>query len=196
VQKARGRQQRIYALAFHVDYWNYLGWKDPFSDRRYSHRQKRYAQAVPPGQVYTPQMIVNGTRIFVGSDRGTGNAAIAAALKQPAEVTIDLKVQATSTSDTLMVTFDVSKAPEPSQLHLALVERGITRHILGGENAGTQLRLGNVVRAFRSVDLPTKTPSNIALPVPASVVRQRASIIGYVQHPKTMRILGATEIDL
>jgi hypothetical protein len=141
-------------------------------------------------------MIVNGTKIFAGSDRGTGNAAIAAALKQPAEVTIDLKVQATSTSDTLIVAFDVSNAPENCQLHLALVERDLTRHILGGENAGVHLRLSNVVRVFQSADLPTKSPGNMALPVPASVVRQRASIIGYVQHPKTMRILGATEIDL
>jgi hypothetical protein len=138
VQQADERQQRIYALAFHVDYWNYLGWED-FSDRRYSQRQ---------------------------------------------------------TADTIIVAFDVSKVPEPCRLHRALVERGITRRILGGENTGAHLRLGNVVRAFRSIDLTTKNPKNIALPVPASVVRHRAAIIGYVQHPKTMRILGATAIDL
>lgn len=193
---ARGQQQRIYALAFHVDYWNYLGWKDPFSDSAYSNRQKRYARTVPPRQVYTPQMIVNGTRKFVGSDAVTGKAAIAAALEQPAEVTIDLKVQATSASDTIIVAFDVSPAPAHSQLHLALVERGIIRHILAGENDGAHLRHENVVRAFRTIDLTTKNPNSIVLSVPASVVRQRASIIGYVQHAKTMRILGAMEIDL
>ena len=62
--------QRIYTLAFHVDYWDRLGWKDPFSEAAYSQRQNSYANGFGEDRIYTPQMIVNGRGGFVGSDAG------------------------------------------------------------------------------------------------------------------------------
>src|SRR5207244_6474025 len=58
----------IVALSEHVDYWNYIGWRDPFSDEQFSDRQSRYAKAVGRGRVYTPQVIVDGRLDVLGSD--------------------------------------------------------------------------------------------------------------------------------
>jgi hypothetical protein len=70
----------VYALEYHVDYWNSLGCRDPYSAAAYSDRQRAYADALGEDQVYTPQMIVNGTNAFVGSNRQRAEAAIAAGL--------------------------------------------------------------------------------------------------------------------
>src|ERR1700743_3380708 len=67
----------IYILAYHVDYWNHLGWKDAFSDAAYSARQKDYAQYLKIEGIYTPQIVVNGKTEFVGSEEGTLHKAIA-----------------------------------------------------------------------------------------------------------------------
>src|SRR5262245_18067196 len=66
VDAARRDGSRVFALAFHVDYWNRLGWRDPFSDPAFSERQSMYAKSFEPR--YTPQMVVNGVQSFVGSD--------------------------------------------------------------------------------------------------------------------------------
>jgi hypothetical protein len=196
VENASGQNQRIFALAFHVDYWNYLGWKDVFSDQRYSDRQRKYADIARSGRIYTPQMIVNGTQAFGGSDRGQGTSAIQSALKQPAEVSVKLESLRKPASDTITVEFEVANAPEQSVLHIGLVERGIIRQIQRGENAGRKLKHENVVRAFQTVDSSKISNGRIELPLPTSVNLENASIVGYVQNNETMEILGATGIDL
>src|SRR5262245_62011041 len=65
------RQPGVIALGFHVDYWNYLGWHDPFSSKKFTHRQKEYAMSFRQTGVYTPQIVIQGIRGEVGSDRKT-----------------------------------------------------------------------------------------------------------------------------
>src|SRR6185295_6297026 len=70
---------RVVPLAFHVDYWNYIGWTDPFSSARWSQRQQAYARAFASNRIYTPQLVVNGTSECVGSNEGEGRQRIAKA---------------------------------------------------------------------------------------------------------------------
>ncbi|MEM9929400.1 MAG: DUF1223 domain-containing protein [Bacteroidota bacterium] len=70
----------IIALSYHVDYWNYLGWKDPFSSAYYSARQTDYTERIG-ARTYTPQLVINGTQEMVGSRRGQVQAAVAKAIK-------------------------------------------------------------------------------------------------------------------
>lgn len=81
---------KIVPLAFHVDYWNYIGWRDPFSDTKWSERQRRYSEAFNSSRIYTPQMVVNGSVEFVGSDRNRARREIAAAMKAPPLATIEI----------------------------------------------------------------------------------------------------------
>jgi hypothetical protein len=74
---AAENNDKVYVLSFHVDYWNYIGWKDPFSQARFSQRQRNYARQFSLESIYTPQMVVNGVAEFVGSDEQKLRAAIA-----------------------------------------------------------------------------------------------------------------------
>src|SRR5947207_25104 len=67
---------RVIPLAFHVDYWDALGWRDPFSSKDWSERQVRYARTMHLSSAYTPQAVVNGTHEFVGSNRAALSAAL------------------------------------------------------------------------------------------------------------------------
>src|SRR5207248_5820494 len=67
---------RVIPLAFHVDYWDSLGWRDPFSSAEWTQRQARYASTMHLSSAYTPQAVVNGTREFVGSNRAALSAAL------------------------------------------------------------------------------------------------------------------------
>ncbi|MBL4674763.1 MAG: DUF1223 domain-containing protein, partial [Mucilaginibacter sp.] len=82
--------QPVYILAYHVDYWNRLGWKDVFSSADYSKRQNTYANWLNLSSVYTPQIVVNGKTEFVGSQEGTLRNAINTGLKQPAQTDLSL----------------------------------------------------------------------------------------------------------
>src|ERR1700730_14813133 len=90
IQK-ENNDQPVYILAFHVDYWNNLGWKDSFSSSAFSKRQNQYADWLNLRSVYTPQVILNGRKEFVGSDEGLLRNAIKAGLQKvsPAQVTLN-----------------------------------------------------------------------------------------------------------
>ncbi len=66
---AKQNKSNVFILGYHVDYWNYLGWKDMYSSSAYSNRQKQYASVFQLNSIYTPQIVVNGKTEFVGSDK-------------------------------------------------------------------------------------------------------------------------------
>jgi len=74
--QAKASGQNIYTLSYHVDYWDYLGWKDPYATKQFSDRQRAYASQFKSSRIYTPQMIVNGKTEFVGSNQKTSQQAI------------------------------------------------------------------------------------------------------------------------
>jgi len=194
VKDARDGNERIFALAFHVDYWNDLGWKDIYSKSEYSQRQRRYARALGSG-VYTPQMIVNGKDQFVGSNDNRAQNSIENRLNNTAAASVALKNVVISSSNQLQVDYTVGGAYSGNVLNVAVVERNIKRQIKRGENRGRTLRHENVVRSFQSVELNEKS-GTAALTVPTSVDLDNASVIAYVQNPGSKEIYGAQGRDL
>lgn len=196
VSQARAKGKPIYGLAFHVDYWDYIGWKDPYASSEFSDRQRRYAQAFGSSRIYTPQMVVNGRKEFVGSNEHKANSAIESALEQPPVVTVNITL-----SDVLVnegaVTFayEIPPAPEDAVINFALVERHLEQDVRRGENRGRTLQHENVVRAFKTV-ASGKSSDNLSLDVPEGVRLENSSLIAYVQHDRTMEIMGATGVDL
>lgn len=195
VDAAAKDQQRIFALAFHVDYWDYIGWKDPFANRAHSDRLREYARAFRSRQIYTPQMIVNGQREFVGSNRAKAQASIEWALSQPAGVSVALKLES-DPSNKVRLSYEVTPTPEGVVLHIALVERDLRNDIQRGENAGRVLHHDNVVRAYKTVSLKDAVKGEITIEIPGAVDWSKSSIIGYVQDVKTMNILGASDLEV
>jgi hypothetical protein len=187
---ATSGDRSVYALAFHVDYWDDLGWADRFASPAYAARQRSYARALGVRGVYTPQMVVDGTEGLTGSDRGRATAAIARALQRPAAATLALKVRPTG-EKALTVDYEAKGAPTGSALNVALVERDASSAVRAGENAGKTLRHVNVVRAFVTMPLTSSTGS-VPVPYPAGLRSEDIEAIAYVQRTDgSMAIVGA-----
>lgn len=133
----------LLVLAFHVDYWDRLGWRDPFSLAAATARQRAYAARLGLHSVYTPQMVVDGRVDVVGSDRRAVAAALtASAREQPAPVPLALR----DGPDGLAVA--VGAGAGQGDLVLVGFDRDHTTRVGRGENSGLSLDEGNIVRSL------------------------------------------------
>ncbi len=190
--EARKNSEAVFTLSFHVDYWNYLGWADPYSDAAFSARQRAYSQTLGE-TVYTPQMIVNGRRAFVGSDASKARRHLAEALRQNASVTLALGVSPVTAEGVLLASYAAEDLPAGAVVHLAVVERGLSQNVTRGENTGRTLAHDNVVRVFETLEAGY---GKVPLLLPKDLTLENASLIAYAQDAKTMAVLGATGIEL
>ncbi len=196
INEAKENQQNIYGLGFHVNYWDHLGWKDKFSDENYTVRQKKYTQTLANTQVYTPQMIVNGTSVFVGSNQKEAEKAIRNALSQKAEASIRLYGDLETVSDIIQLKYDIQGATAGQVLHVALIEQSLENYVTKGENKGHLLHHENVVRSFKTVTLNGSGFGEVDLQLPAGINLKNASVIAYVQAPETLKIMAATSLKM
>ncbi len=192
--EARRDGQPVHFLAFHVDYWDRLGWTDPYADAAFTRRQRGYVERFASRGAYTPQMIVNGTTEFVGSNRATATRAIDEALKRQSVASVKL-TGLSRTADTATVNYLVTPLPVKALLHIALVERELVTKVRNGENAGRSLRHDNVVRHFQTIALADGEGTALVKLSP-SLRPEHSSVIAYVQHAEDRSVLGATSVDL
>lgn len=138
-------------LGFHVTYWDYLGWKDPYAAPEHTARQRRYALDGDDNRIYTPQMVVDGARSFVGND-DEARAQAAAAARQP-KVPLHLSTRVEGGAVVLTVKMDAAPA-KGLELWAALAEDGLSSEVKRGENAGRQLVHAAVVRTVATLPAP------------------------------------------
>ncbi len=178
----------VYALSFHVDYWDYLGWRDPWSDARWSARQNRYARVMRSSNVYTPQIVVNGVRQLLGSDAAATDQAIASALDTPALAKIDLSVRRGTDRHEIAASWRVDGAPADALLELAFVRAAASDHATRGENAGRELSHVNVVRALSTQTLDARGSGRKTLRVADA---DATRVVVWVQDARSLAVLGA-----
>jgi hypothetical protein len=147
---------QLVALEEHVDYWNNLGWKDPYSSNEFSQRQSDYAQVFGRDGVYTPQMIVDGQFEFVGSRSLAAMENIQKAANQP-KAEIALVTSANSSPDKPAFEVQVKNMGGVSvrgetELWIAVTEKGLQTDVKAGENSGETLKHAAVVRSLRKID--------------------------------------------
>jgi hypothetical protein len=185
------KQLPVYVLCFHVDYWDRLGWKDAFSDAAWSDRQREYAHWLRLSQIYTPQVVVNGTKELVGSDAATLRRTIADHLQQPAAARLSL-------TDVRLAGSKVSwqaqaeGAPRDADLVVAVVEHNAVTQVEAGENHGKTLSHIQIVRSLGTSHPDAK--GNVAghLGWPAAMTPADGELIAFLQDPASGRILAAT----
>ncbi|MER7459148.1 DUF1223 domain-containing protein [Micromonospora sp. NPDC126480] len=192
---ARERGQPVFALGFHVDYWDHLGWADPYGNEAHTLRQEAYARAFQARGLYTPQMVVNGTVEFVGSDRRSATDAVKAALTEPAATPLAVTAEPADGGRRVTVDYQAEQPPERAVLNVAVVERGLENDVPRGENAGRRLRQDAVVRAFASADLNLMR-GRVDLAVPPDLEPRRAMVVGYVQDDDDKSIVGAAAVEV
>jgi hypothetical protein len=136
---------KLVVLAFHVDYWNYLGWNDRFSQQRFSARQQEQVRANSLRTAYTPQLVLNGRDY---RDTAGIEAQVARINAQMSH--IDLTLHADTKGSTVQISARVNPvtpvSPEPMELYVALYESNLESQVLAGENRGLRLRHDYVVR--------------------------------------------------
>jgi hypothetical protein len=151
----------VLALSFHVDYWDRLGWKDPFSSPEATRRQRRYTELLGLATVYTPQIIVDGKWQAVGSDRGEVERALDAARHDGNEVPVALVV------DHGHAQIKISSGGEGVSGAVLLIgfDRRHVTAVARGENGGRTLAYVDVVRSVEEVAKFTGHPSAIEVPI-------------------------------
>jgi len=157
---------QVIALEEHVDYWNHLGWRDPFSSPDFTRRQENYATTLPDGGVYTPQMVVDGRVPFVGSRSNEAREKIRSAA---AHLKSRLLLTPIAASDPQSRSFELrldTATPLSNSSHLdlwlAVTEKNLSSRVTAGENSGETLQHAPVVRLLRKLQpLPSSEAASL-----------------------------------
>ena len=146
---SKEKKDNVYILAYHVDYWNRLGWKDKFSKAEFSKRQQDYAGLLNLDGAYTPQIVVNGKVQFVGSDeRKLYDVVNKVTVINAAENQIS--IEASMKGNKILVNCNYSKNDDAT-INFALVELTGSSQVKNGENAGRFLQHTNIVTDLKSL---------------------------------------------
>jgi hypothetical protein len=181
---------QLIVLGEHVDYWDGLGWKDTYSSHAFTVRQQTYADRLHLEGPYTPQMVVDGSFQFLGSDRERANQAFEKARSLP-KVTIrisSVKVE----NGKLRAHIDTDALPSHAEVFVALALEDAQSQVLHGENGGHRLEHVAVVRNLASVGKAGKGEmfsKDVSLSINAPAQPYR--VIAFVQEPKQGKVLGA-----
>lgn len=184
-----GARPNVIALGFHVDYWDSLGWKDPFSTSAWTDRQRVYASAEDTHGLYTPQMIVDGHESFVGSDHEHAGSAIAATERKP-KATVSLALGAKS----LRVTYGALPTRAASDVVVVVVAPHEVVDVRAGENSGRRLEHSAVVEQLK-IGAPADAKGG-ALDVALEPSWAGERIVVLLQERKERGIVGAATVAL
>jgi hypothetical protein len=196
---------QLIALEEHVDYWNDLGWTDPFSSRDLTTRQYVYSGILRNGNPYTPQMVVDGTAEFVGGSAQQARRAIHEAAGK-AKIPVTLTQGKTDKAGTGIFSVAVGKLEgaakrDAAEVWLAITETGLHSAVTRGENAGEDLHHAAVVRSMRKIgeakaEGETSFAADATVPLQKEWKRENLRAVLFVQEKQSRRILGAAEIHI
>ncbi|MGA8872934.1 MAG: DUF1223 domain-containing protein, partial [Candidatus Acidiferrales bacterium] len=196
----------VIALEEHVDYWNSQGWVDPFSSAQFTERQTDYVHSFRLNSgPYTPQMVVEGSAQFVGSNERAALAAIAKAAENP-EMPVTIEQIPDSNSDAGKVQLHVQVGPAASgqagrraDVLLAITEDDLSSNVSAGENAGAHLEHYGVVRELRSIghlDASGAFSTDTKVNLSHHRKRDNLRVVVFVQDHSSLAVLGASAIRL
>ena len=185
----------VVPLSEHVTYWDHQGWKDPFSAQQFTTRQQQYGLRFNLDSIYTPQLVIDGAREFVGSDRQSIERAFRDAARKTKP---ELKVSVTNAGSALTIaTSGAGLSVEPdAELWLAVTEDRLSIDVKRGENANRTMKHSGVVRVLRSAG-NARQAAPIAITRDPGWRREYLRVVAFVQSRKDRRVLsvGFTRID-
>jgi hypothetical protein len=188
----------IVALSEHVDYWNRLGWRDPFSSGTFSARQQAYSlNWLRPDLVYTPQAVVAGRYETIGSDGTALLDLIRRAAADGSEAAIEIAPSWESGRIGVVVRVQSRQAlPRGTRIVVAVAEDGLTSDVRAGENAGRQLAHAAVTRKLIEVGRfgakQSSAAFQVSVPLDRAWTPTRVRLVAFAQDPASLRVLGVT----
>lgn len=184
------KDKPVYILSYHVDYWNHLGWKDKFSSAENSQRQQQYSRTLN-SQVYTPQLVINGKKEFVGSDQDAVENAIQNALFSSNNIKIDLEGKVLTKEIT--VHYKTAETNSQNKLLITLVEKKSSSNVMKGENEGRHLLHWQIVHQQNQISLKNTSEGTTVFPLPQNFNPNDWEVIGLIQNTKSGDILGSAK---
>jgi hypothetical protein len=190
-------------LSEHVDYWNHIGWKDPYSASVYSQRQSAYAKRFGLDSVYTPQMVVDGTSEFVGSNSGLADNAFRKALGVP-KLPVHLSSISADASNSLHAhletgALDASFGPREADVYVAVALNRAESQVLAGENSGHRLSHVSVVKSLTKIGTLKQgqvLTQDVHLTLEPGSDPRNLRLIAFVQEPRQGRVFGAASMPV
>jgi len=190
--------EAMIVLSEHVDYWNHVGWRDPYSARFYSDRQSTYAKRLGLDSVYTPQMVVDGTSEFVGSDEALAGRAFVKALQSP-KVAVRLSAVSVGAADVLHAHLEAGALPTSfglgeADVYVAVALNRAESRVSHGENAGRTLAHTAVARSIVKVGTFRQGQAfaqDIQMKVEPGLDTGNLRLVAFVQEPGQGRVIGA-----
>jgi len=188
---------QLIVLSEHVDYWNHIGWKDPYSSQFFSQRQNTYAQRMGNGSVYTPQMIVDGTNEFVGSDSKEAQKAIE---RSRAEGKLPVSLSNISLNKgTLHGQVEIGALPEAlhtrsADVYIAIALNRAESQVLRGENEGRRLQHVAVATNITKIGSVSKAKGFVqdaSVKLEGNNDSANLRVVVFAQEPNSGKVLGA-----
>jgi len=192
--------EEMIVLSEHVDYWNHEGWKDPYSARFYSDRQGVYARRLGLSDVYTPQMIVDGSNQFVGSDMALAQKALAKA-STDAKLGVRLSSVSIGSNNILLAHLETdallpSFGMRDADVYVAVALNRAESQVARGENAGRKLSHTAVVKSIVKVGTLRKGKTfvqDLQLKLEPGTDAGNLRVVTFLQEAGQGRVIGATE---
>ena len=188
----------LIVLSEHVDYWNHIGWKDPYSAPLYSNRQKAYGDRFRLDSVYTPQMVIDGNSQFVGSDTARASKAIEDSLRAPKlRLDISLIPAKNGSGSQLQIqtgTLEQSFGIHAAEVYVAYALNHAESQVSAGENSGHKLTHVSVVTRLNRIGeirQGEKFSQQLSLSQTSGSDARNGRVIVFVQEPHQGRVIGA-----
>ena len=183
----------VVPIAFHVDYWDYLGWKDVYAEARHSERQRQVARSIGARAVYTPQVVLSG-HDFAWRSAGV-DGALEAVQARPARARLEIVSEA-GPSARVRASLNPGVRGDDLVLHVAITQNGLVTQVKAGENRGETLRHDFVVRDMKTerrwsaADAPT-LETRVDFSPRADWKLDRMTLVAFVQDTRTGEVLQA-----
>ena len=185
----------VIVLSEHVDYWNALGWRDPYSSAQFTDRQNAYVERIDPGSgPYTPELVVDGRFGTVGSDDDAIAGAVARAARAQKSA---LRVSASASGNTIEARIDAAPAADAATLYVAIADERDQSVVTRGENAGRTLTHVAVVRTLESLGaVPARSTVRRTAVIHRPDERHGARIVAFLQDRASGAIVAIGETTL
>lgn len=187
-------------LSEHVDYWNHDGWKDPYSSSAYTERQNGYVSEFALKGPYTPEMVVDGSTEFVGSNQAAAAKAFAKAVTEP-KTSLRLSSISLDSQHTLHAHIEADALPkgEKGDVYVAVAMNHAENHVTAGENAGRTIAHTAVVREMKKVgSLKKDQPfaEDVQIKLPSDLPTDDLRLVAFIQQGHQEKVYGAAMLPV
>lgn len=181
----------VIGLSYHVDYWNYIGWKDPYSKSEFTNKQRAYSRKFYSSSIYTPQIVINGREHFVGSNQSIMTRKLKEYLAKKSDNSITL-TNAKRGEEFVSFNYDVTGTTSGKSLSVILVLKEKTTQVKRGENRNRTLRNSNIVITEQTLKLDNAN-SEGAIKIPDTISNSDELSLVVVIKDEDLNVSGASQ---